>query len=189
MIVDALRELVRLKDLKTNAEKISTLGNYESTHRRGLMLDEYSTKKVEAWESARRALTEYDRHGTRDRLALKLRDIAAGMNAVANQATLRDAAEVCERASALFERDRIASNHLSYVGAHLRRLGFYLKLQPDKLIDEADIIDEAVKQLSISSAEKKIIIDACTRKAAQMILATAALGLAVGVAIGSFVVI
>lgn len=60
-VVGALRELIRLKDLKTDAEAINTSGSWSAVHRRDAMLAEYRAKKGEAWDAARRALTEHER--------------------------------------------------------------------------------------------------------------------------------
>jgi hypothetical protein len=55
-LVAAARELLRLKDLKTDANAINTSGSWEAVHRREAMLEEYRTKKGEAWDALRRAL-------------------------------------------------------------------------------------------------------------------------------------
>lgn len=56
----ALRELLRLKDLKTDAEAINTSGNWEAAHRQRDMRAEYEKAKPLAWDAARRALTQSD---------------------------------------------------------------------------------------------------------------------------------
>lgn len=58
--VTALRELIRLKDLKTDAEAINTSGSWDAAHRRRDMLAEYREKKGEVWDAARRALADFD---------------------------------------------------------------------------------------------------------------------------------
>jgi hypothetical protein len=62
----ALRELLRLKDLKTDAEAINTSGSWEAVHRQRDMRAEYEKTKPLAWDAARRALTQSDasdKHG------------------------------------------------------------------------------------------------------------------------------
>lgn len=53
----ALLELVRLKDLKTDAEAINTSGDWGAVRRQRAMLAEHDAKKGEAWDAARRALS------------------------------------------------------------------------------------------------------------------------------------
>lgn len=57
----ALRELLRLKDLKTDADMIDTSGSWEAVHRQRDMRAEYKKAKPLAWDAARRALTQSDR--------------------------------------------------------------------------------------------------------------------------------
>jgi len=52
----AARELLRLKDLKTDAEAIETSGSWSAVHRRDAMLAEYVLKRGAAWDALRRAL-------------------------------------------------------------------------------------------------------------------------------------
>lgn len=58
--ITALRELIRLKDLKTDALAINTSGSWNAAHRQQHMLAEHDGKKGEAWDAARRALAEFD---------------------------------------------------------------------------------------------------------------------------------
>jgi hypothetical protein len=55
-LVAAARELLRLKDLKTDANAIETSGSWSAVHRRDGMLAEYRAKKGDAWDALRRAL-------------------------------------------------------------------------------------------------------------------------------------
>lgn len=72
-IAAALRELIRLKDLKTDAN-INTSGDWDATRRRRAMLEEHDAKKGEAWDAARRALYAFDSGSseTREQLAKRL---------------------------------------------------------------------------------------------------------------------
>jgi hypothetical protein len=60
LVVKALRELLRLKDLKTDANAINTSGSWSEAHRQQSMLKEHDAKKGEAWDAARRALHAFD---------------------------------------------------------------------------------------------------------------------------------
>jgi hypothetical protein len=55
-VVAAARELLRLKDLATDAEAIETSGSWDAVHRRDAMFAEYRAKKGAAWDALRRAL-------------------------------------------------------------------------------------------------------------------------------------
>lgn len=57
-LVAAARELLRLKDLKTDAEAMETSGSWSAVHRRNAMLAEHEAKKGEAWHALRRALQD-----------------------------------------------------------------------------------------------------------------------------------
>lgn len=59
-VVQALRELVRLRDLKTDARQINTSGDWNAVHRQRDMLAEYDARRGDAWDAARRALHEHD---------------------------------------------------------------------------------------------------------------------------------
>lgn len=66
-LAGALRELVRLKDLKTDAEAINCSGNWEAKHKQDAMRAEYKTAQPLAWDSARRVLTAHDAGDERER--------------------------------------------------------------------------------------------------------------------------
>lgn len=57
-LVAAARELLRLKDLKTDANAIETSGSWNAVHQRDAMLAEHNAKAPPAWDALRRALHE-----------------------------------------------------------------------------------------------------------------------------------
>jgi hypothetical protein len=69
-VVEALRELLRLKDLKTDANKINTSGSWDAAHRQQAMLKEHDEKKGEAWDAARRALHAYDQANSQQKIPI-----------------------------------------------------------------------------------------------------------------------
>ena len=61
--IEALKELVRLRDLRLDADRMSTSGSWDATHKRNAMYSELKTKEPLAWEMARRALLDDQSHG------------------------------------------------------------------------------------------------------------------------------
>lgn len=59
-LVAAARELLRLKDLKTEAESINTTGSWSEFKRQKTMLREYESCKHNAWNMLRIALAAKD---------------------------------------------------------------------------------------------------------------------------------